>query len=227
MNFVSLSTIVEDLLLIVRGSKLAASEKISKRQIEAWIHQYRALLIRQQVSSGDNINPDYIQTIPSIELVPIDSAGNITTIESGTSLYRTSSKIPKTVNMRGISGITFIGTLNKKRIQLVPGHRAEFQLYKKFTPMESIAYLEDEYIYLINQKGIRYITLRGIFENPVDAALYDNSTMTAQTYTVDSIYPIPINLIPALKQLILEREIGIESVAPGDTINDSKHQTIE
>jgi len=211
----------------VRGSKLASSEKISKRQIEAWIHQYRALLIRQQVSSGDTINPDYVQVIPSVSLLPIDTAGNISNIETDTNLYRTSSKIPKTVNMRGMSGILYIGTLNKKRIQLVPGHRVEFQLYKKFTPMETLAYLEDGYIYVINPSGLKYISIRGIFENPVEAALYTNSTMVQQSYTGDSKYPIPINILPALKQLILEREIGIESVTPGDTTNDSKHNIVE
>jgi len=227
MDFVTLSTIVEDLLLIVRGSKLASSEKISKRQIEAWVHQYRALLIRQQISSGDTTNPDYIQTIPSVELVPIDSAGNITNINTGTTLYRTSSKLPRTVNMRGMSGITFVGTLNKKRIQLVPGHRVEFQLYKKFTPMDTIAYLEDGYVYVINSEGIRYITVRGIFENPPEAALYSNTSMTQQEYNMNSLYPIPINLLPPLKQLIIEREIGIESIAPGDIKNDAKHKVIE
>lgn len=223
-NLVSLNTLIEDLMLIIRGSKIAQSEKISKRQVEAWIHQYRALLLRQNLANGDTINPDYIQTIPSVELVSIDKSGGISTIETNEVFYRTSTKIPKTVNLKYMSGITYIGTLNKKRIQLVPSHRAEFQLYRKYTPKEMIAYLEDEYIYVINPFGLRYVTIRGIFENPVEAALYNNSTMTAQSYTVDSSYPIPINMVPVLKQMILEQELGIESLTPGDTKNDSQHK---
>jgi hypothetical protein len=224
VEFVSLNTIVEDLLLIVRGSKLAESEKISKRQLEAWVHQYRAVLIRQNLSNGDNLNPDYIQTLPSIEIVPIDIAGTISNIETGTVFYRTSTKLPKTINLKYASGITFIGTLNKKRIQLVPGHRAEYQLYRRYTPTETIAYLEDGYIHVINPFGLRYITIRGVFENPPEAALYTNSTMTAQDYNMNSSYPIPINMLPALKQMILEKELGIEAVAPGDIKNDSQHK---
>jgi hypothetical protein len=224
---VSLNKIVEDLLLIVRGSRLADSEKISKRQIESWVNQYRGVLIRQNISNGDTLNPDYIQTIPSVELVPIDASGGISTIETGTVFYRTASKLPKTINLKYMSGITFVGTLDKKRIQLIPGHRAEFQLFKKFTPKETLAYLEDEYLYVINPKGLRYITIRGVAEVPSDWALFSNSTMTAQSFTMDSQYPIPINMIPALKQLIIEREIGIESVAPGDVSNDSKHNPIQ
>ena len=209
---------------MVRGSRLAESEKISERQIESWIHQYRAVLLRQNLSNGDNINPDYIQTIPSIELSPIDASGGISTIETGTVFYRTTTKLPKTVNLKYLSGITYVGTLNKKRIQLIPGHRAEFQLFKRFTPTETVAYLEDGYLHVINPKGLRYITIRGVFENPPEAALYYNSTMTAQSYTMDSPYPIPINMIPALKQMILQQELGIEAVAPGDIKNDSQHK---
>jgi len=223
MEFVTLSTIVEDLLLIVRGSRLANSEVLSKRQIESWINQYRAVLLRQSVSNGDVVNPDYIQTIPSVELVPVDAAGEISNIETGSIIYRTKEKIPNTINLKYMSGITFVGTLNRKRIQLVPSHRAEFQLYKKFTASETLAYLEDGYVFVINPFGLRYITIRGIAEVPSDWASFTNTTMTAQDFNMNSKYPIPINILPALKQLILEREIGIESVAPGDISNDSKH----
>lgn len=223
MEITSLNSITTDLLLIVRGSSISNSEKISKRQIEAWVHQYRSLLLRQNISNGDNINPDYVQTIPSIELVPIDAAGNITTVSSSTNLYRTSTKIPKSVNLRGSTGITYIGTLNKKRIQLIPSNRVEFQLYKKYTPTEIIAYLEDDYIWVINTKGIRYITIRGIGQNPVEWALYNNSTMTVQSFTIDSPYPIPADMIPTLKQMILEKELGIIISTPSDIKNDSKH----
>lgn len=223
MEYISLNALVTDLLLTVRGSSIANSEKISKRQIESWIHQYRALLIRQNIANGDNVNPDYVQTIPSVQLVPIDAAGNITTVESGTTLYRTSSKIPKTVNMKAMSGITYIGTLNKRRIQLLPSNRVEFRLYNRYTPTETVAYLENEYIYVINPFGIKYITIRGIAQNPVEWALYDNTTMTAQSYTTDDAYPIPSDMIPALKQIILEKELNIIISTPSDMKNDSKH----
>lgn len=225
-EFTSLSSIVTDLLLIVRGSKVSASEKISKRQIENWVHQYRALLIRQNISNGDTINPDYVQTIHSVELVPVDASGN-SNVATGDILYRTSTKIPKTVNLKRMPGITYVGTLNKKRIQLTPAHRMEFQLYKRFTPNDSLAYLENEYIYVFNPHGLRYITIRGVFENPVEAAVYSNNTMTEDEFDSNSKYPIPVDLLPALKQLILEREIGIEAVTPGDTKNDHSSKLTE
>lgn len=223
MEFVSLNEIVTDLLLIIRGSKVANTEKVSKRQIEAWVHQYRAMLIRNEVSSGDTINPDYIQTIPSIELVPVDVSTN-SIVTTGSNIYRTSKRIPKLINLRQQSGLTFIGTITNKTIQQVGVNRYEFQLYKKFTSAKTLAYLEDGYIYIINPLGLKYIKIKGAFENPAEAYEFYDDSRPKTNFTIDTEYPIPVNMLPALKQLILEREIGIEAVAPGDLINDSAHR---
>ena len=68
IEFVTIDTIVSDLLNIIRGAQVTQSEPISKRQLEAWIHQYRALLIKQDMDKGKMPNPDYIQTIQDMIL---------------------------------------------------------------------------------------------------------------------------------------------------------------
>ena len=47
MTFNSLNTIIDDILLIVRDNNISESENLSRIQIEQWIHQYRAYLIKQ------------------------------------------------------------------------------------------------------------------------------------------------------------------------------------
>lgn len=222
MEFVSLNTLIEDLMQIIRGSKVSDSEKISKRQVEDWIHQYRALLLRNELSSGDFVNPDYVQTIASIKLVPVNSADEGALVETDTVFYRSEQRLPKTVNLRQASGITYIGTLDKKRIQLVPGHRAEFQLYKRFTPTKPVAYIEDQYLYVVNPNGLKYVTVRGIFEIPTEVYEYADSSNTDKYWDLSTTkYPIPTTLLPALKQMIIEKELGIIAVAPADVVNDS------
>ena len=63
ISFITLNTITTDLLNIIRGAQVTQSEPISKRQLEAWVHQYRALLIKQEMDKGKMPNPDYIQTL--------------------------------------------------------------------------------------------------------------------------------------------------------------------
>jgi hypothetical protein len=74
MEFVTLNTITTDLLEIVRQAKISRSEPISKRQLEAWVHQYRSLLLKRDLDKGKMPNPDYIQEIPAIELEVVDRA---------------------------------------------------------------------------------------------------------------------------------------------------------
>lgn len=55
MTFNSLNTIIDDILLIVRDNNISESENLSRVQIEQWIHQYRAYLIKQDLDKGRDI----------------------------------------------------------------------------------------------------------------------------------------------------------------------------
>jgi hypothetical protein len=222
IEFVSLNSIVNDLLNIVRGSKLNSSEPISKRQIEAWIHQYRAFLLKRDLDKNKFVDTDYIQNIP-FKLVKEDLAGSDTTISTGKYIYRTSLNVPNTIDLNFKSGITHVGDLSGNEIQLSNGvSRTNHQKYKKYTSNDVIAYLKDRYIYLYNNnKGLQYILVRGIFENPVEVYELTNPLTNQRVASYDDKYPIPMDKIPVLKELILTKELGIEAVSPSDNKGDS------
>lgn len=209
---VTLNTIITDLLSVIRGSNVTRSEPISKRQLEAWVHQYRALLIKQDMDKGKMPNPDYIQEISDLKLEVVDRTFG-TSFLSETYLLRTEEEIPKTIDLNFKAGFTYVGTMDGKEIQFVPEGRVTWQQYKKYTKDYNLAFLRNERIYLYNVSPITYITVRGIFEVPTEI---DNADL-------DSPYPIPINIIPTLKEMILKNELGIIAQAPTDITNDSKH----
>ena len=61
MTFTTLNTIIEDILKIASGSIISASNPFSRRQIEDWVHQYRAILLARELDRDNYVNPDYIQ----------------------------------------------------------------------------------------------------------------------------------------------------------------------
>ena len=65
INFTTLNTITTDLLNIIRNFDVSRSETISKRQLEMWVHQHRAILLKQDIDKDKLPNPDYIQSIPA------------------------------------------------------------------------------------------------------------------------------------------------------------------
>jgi len=210
MEFVSLRAIIYDLMNIIRGGNVTDDEPISERQLESWIHQYRAVLLKRDIDKGKNINPDYIQEYENSD----GSALSIVPEEQELrTVYRTSVQIPKTIDFNYKSGITFIGDVEGNEIQLVPASRAVWQKHRKYTSKDILAYLKDRYIYLENHNGLQYIRLRGIFELPTEIG----------SFTLDSKYPIPLNMLDPLKQMILKGELGIEYMSPDDDDNNADH----
>ena len=220
IEFVTLDTLVQDLLHIIRGAQLTQSEPISRRQIEAWIHQYRARLLKQDLDKNKTPNPDYIQTIQALELEEVDEAQG-SELTSGYKTFRSKVQLPNTLDLNFKSGFTYIGTITGQEVQYVPEGRARWQQYRKYTGNDRIAYLKNGYLYVHNDKEIRYLTVRGVFEVPPEVSHLTNPNETITDVTAASPYPIPIDKIPQLKEMILRLELNIESRAPSDVSNDS------
>lgn len=225
IEFVSLASIVYDLLNIIRGSEVVQSESISDRQIESWIHQYRALLIKQDLDKGKMVNPDYIQEIQCMKLIVVDKSED-STIATERKLVRSELKIPKTIDLNFRSGLTYVGTMDGKEIQFVPQSRVRWQKEKYYTSTVPLAYLKNQYLYVDNDHVIEYISLRGIFELPPEVGNFVNPYTNIPEYTLDSKYPIPINMLPTLKEMILRKELNIMTGSPSDIKNDSLNNNL-
>lgn len=226
MAIVSLNNIIEDIIKIVRGSQVANTEPISKRQIEEWVHHYRAYLLRRNIDKGKVINPDYIQEISYVELeeVPIGGSDVVdSNLLTDNVLFKSKLQIPKTIDFSNRSGIISVETPYGKEIQMIPKGRGIWQKYRSFTGNDTVCFLNNDYIYVVNPNGLQYVTIRGIFEIPPEVGRFVNSNTNQPYFNYDSKYPLPNHLIPVVKQMILAQELKIEMVAPSDNTNDSEH----
>jgi hypothetical protein len=229
MQFVTLNTITTDLLSIIRASKISQSETISKRQLEEWVHEYRGVLLKQDLDKGKNPNPDYIQEIDFLKLEPIDIIGsNVLSINNvsmtGCYLLRTALEIPKTIDLNFKSGFTYIGTVDGHEIQFIPQSRSKWQQYKKYTKDDNMCFLSGGYLYITSDNEMEYITVKGIFEVPPEVSRFVNPITSQPYFNMNSKYPIPINLVPTLKEMILSKELKIEVSSFSDNKNDSSNK---
>lgn len=222
IEFVSLSTIVNDLLSIIRGAKVTQSEPISKRQLESWVHQYRALLLKRDLDKGKTPNPDYIQEIVGLKLSSVDEVEGLTGVARGLYILRSDLQLPKTIDLNFKPGIIHVGTTDGHEIPLISEGRSKWQQYRKYTGTNPVAFLRNEYLYIVpGNAGITWVDVRGIFEVPTEVGNFVNPTTTQGTAGMNDPYPIPINVIPVLKELILKNELGVQIQVPSDTKNDS------
>jgi len=210
MEFTTLNTIIEDILKVARGSNIAQTEPISKRQVEDWVHQYRAELIRQDIDKGYYPNPAYIQSIHALDLEDSQWPEYWQTIEN----------IPHAIDARYDSGYRWVGTDDKHEYTLVASSRAIWQQFKRYTPEEKIAFYHDDKMFISKNGDITPtpITIEGIFENPMKVMRMANPVANK-----DEHYPFPVNKLPTLKDMIFKNELKIEVVAPSDSTADSKH----
>jgi hypothetical protein len=223
MTFPTLRTITSDLLNIVRGSNISASETISVRQLEDWVHQYRAILLKRDLDKGKKPNPDYIQEIGHLLLEKVDLSGDDITslgVPSGSFVYRTVLEVPPTIDLNFSSGFTYIGTPAGDELQLIPEGRSRWQQYKKYTNADKLVFLRNKRLYVVNSEALYALTTRGVHENPAEVGRFTNPLTNQPYFNLDSRYPIPVNLIPTLKEMILQKELKIEVSSPTDTTND-------
>ena len=68
-------------------------------------------------------------------------------------------------------------------------------------------------MYILGPEHLEYVSIEGVLEDPTSIGeCFDRDT---------SVYPIPANMIPTLKQMIFERELNIMLKVPSDITNNS------
>ena len=205
MIFNSLNTIIDDILLEYRNSNITESEKLSRLQVEQWIHNYRAILIKQDIDKGRDVNPAYTQTIS----IPVTGSNG---------KYVATNELPKLLDFHFRTGIVSIRDNSGRLIQLGSRLKSELQPDRQYAINDPIAYISNNIIHINNSST-------GITSIEVDAILEDPTTIS-NNYDPNSSYPISANMIPTIKDLIFTKELYIMPQEIVDTTNDSDDDTV-
>lgn len=206
MKLYTLKSYIDDIMLTVRNNNISESEDLSYRQVEQWIHAYRALLIKQDIDKGRDVNQQYLQ-IATYDLIEVpywtDEPNTSTCTE-----YITEEEIPNTIDLHFGMGIVSVTDLYNGTIQHMSARRRYYQKHRKYTAKDYTWRYADKHIYVEGIGTLKKIKVKMILENPTDTGLGP-----------DDLYPMPINMWPAIKKLIFENELGIMLKMPSDDKN--------
>lgn len=216
MIFNSLNSIIDDILLELRNSNIAESESLNRLQIEQWIHNYRALLIKQDIDKGRDINQMYIQELSDIHLDKVLKT-DILCLGNNNYNYISNIELPKLLDFHFGTGLISVTDLFGNIIQVSTRSRAKYQKYRKYTCNDYIAYLENNKIFVEGSGILEYINAYVIAEDPTKVP------NDGDCYNADLAYPIPANMIPTLKQMIFSNELNVMLKVPVDNINNSSN----
>lgn len=211
MTFNSLNAIIDDIFLILRDNNISESENLSRIQVEQWIHQYRALLIKQDIDKGRDINDSYVQTISPLHISKVSNC-------TGGYNYKSDEELPKFIDLHFGSGLVAVKDMDGNLIQVGTETKAKYQTSRKYTCSDYIAYLKNKYLYILGPEHLEYVKVEGILEDPTQAGeCFDRD---------DTPYPVPANMIPTIKDMIFSKELNIMLKVPSDDTNNSTNDVV-
>lgn len=218
VTFNTLNSLIADIQTEIANNNIAESSSISTRQIELWIHQYRALLLKQDIDKGRYMNPNYIQEINGAQL-HVEDRGEISGINTSDFRLKSCIMLPKTIDLHFKPALWLTDILGNN-IQLMPETRAIMQKNRKYSSNDYVAYLKGDYLYVEGPTELEYINIKGVFEVPPSVG--EVETMAGfNYYNYDALYPFPADKIGALKQIIFQNEFGILLSTPVDSTNNT------
>ena len=219
----SLNMLVWELLELYRASH-KVTDSYEERLFYAWVQATRAKLIKQRLDAHMRI-PDehWVQDLGYIELEPVDSSA-YPTIASGKYILRTVKDIPWTIHSKGEpGGFTRIAPADnlEEDFRLVSYKTALTSGNGKFNKSQIYVALDGQKLCLFSKdrlhKQLKYIRVKGIFENPIEAYEFKNGI----EYDWDLEFPISDSLVNDMKNIIVQENFRLIMVPMDDKESNS------
>jgi len=215
----TLNEIAYNILNLVRGGRSSNNDHISLSQIKFNVKYYRAMLIRRDFTRNGIITRHLEQDLGCLELQKVD-ASKCCNLPVDCAVYRTKKKIPRTVRFSFKDAITHVGDVTGlSTIPMVEPHMVEFLPYDKYTKSQKKAYMIEDYLYVYNADGLKFVNVRGVFEDPEEIALFDCDG--SDCYDDDSEFPIPMDMVQIITSGLMSGELMLLSSSVNDTTNDT------
>ena len=223
--------LVLDAMSLKRG-QMSDDDIGDKRQYEFWINNTRALLIRQDYAKNRTLSENVIQDLGCVEIETAD-VSECCDMTYGCSIKRTKLLLPKPIELLQNDAIMRVATIDKtsKAFSIVSYDQFIFSGNGRFNTNQIYATFRNSRIFLksnfniLTLKAMKYINIRGIFEDPREAKKFTRCNGTP-CYTNNSDYPISNWMIEIIKKMILDTDIKIMFTLPSDPSNDSSGQDI-
>ncbi len=214
----TLNEIAYNILNTVRGGRSNSSEHISLDQIKFNIKHYRAMLIRRDFARNGLVTRHLEQDLGCLELENVNPS-KCCNLPVSCTVSRTKKKIPRTVRFNFQDAITYVGDVTGVvRIPLVTSAMVQYLPYDKYTKDKYKCYMIEDYMYVYNANGLKFINVRGVFENPEDLKHFQCENGTC--WDDNKPFPMPADMIQAIDLGLASGELQLIRSSASDTLAD-------
>lgn len=220
----TLDEISYNLLNLFRGGRSSQDELISLSQIKFNVKHYRAMFIRRDFARNGLVTRHLEQDLRCVKLEKVDLS-KCCNITLNCPAYRSVKKIPRTVRFNFEEAITYVGDVSGLgRIQLIRPYEANYITADKFTGNNAKAFMIEDYLYVLHPKGADYVNVRGIFEDPEEVSEFIDCG-GQPCYTGASQFPMPMDMVQAITQGMIQGELRLLAGTFSDTNLDRGQDT--
>lgn len=230
MTYISLESIIDDILLLVRNNNISESEDLSRAQIALWVDAYRRRLWKEKLDAVKERykNNQYydIEDLVDNEVLRIKEKGplELEPVESNddqpTFTKRTIATLENVFN-NSEGSILAIHDQSGENIQYMNHIKRHYQYWRRYTFGEMTAYyMDDKHVYvqgLQDMDHLKYIWVLAIYEESEDEGTDDED----QTDPDESDIKIPAWMVPHIKELILRNDLAFMLNRPSDDSNNA------
>jgi hypothetical protein len=208
------------------GNSDADDENIKISMVKFWINGYRAKLIFEFTNAGKLIDPQLVQDLGVVPLEEVDKADSDCPecVKWGCNIYKVD--IPKLVDLPNNRGLLFVGLIDKQTpIALDYPDTSKFKRATRFGDKFDRSYLIGNTLYVTTTNenlDLKYINIRGVFEDPREAFNYVAPGCDKKCYSDDDPYPIPMRMYEPITKNILQSELNMAINAVNDELNDGR-----
>ena len=208
------------------GQSDADDERLKISMIKFWIKGYRAKLIFEYTNAGKLIDPQLVQDLGVVPLIEVDKADSDCPecIEWGCKIFKV--EIPKLIDLPNNRGLVFVGLIDKQTpIMLDYPDTTIFKRATRFGKKFNRSYLIGNVLYVTTENtnlDLKYINIRGVFEEPTLAFNYTAPGCEKVCYTDNDQYPIAMRMYEPITKQILQNELNMTVNSVTDELNDAR-----
>ncbi len=209
-----------------KGGGIASDDsRLSSRLVDYWIKYYRNFFIPEITDFGKNLMPELIQDLGCQTLTTVDKAecvGALSSVEWDCDVKKVT--IPSIVDLPKDRGLIYVGSIGKNEpYDIILSEQESVYKHRLLVSKKPRSYRIGTTLYVVhpNNYRLKYINVRGIFEDPTTVESCEVAGNCACFDVESTQFPFPDTLVPKLVAMILERELHITERNIDDLINDN------
>ena len=220
---ITMNHMIYDILEIASSGGLPADFSISETQIQYWIEQTRAILIKQKLAKNEDISDAWVNYIPCVGLELADSS-ECCEAPSGCYILKSTKRLPSTIDTWRDNSIISVSTMDGSLISKSNPLKVKYLSHNKYTSKIKAWYIKNNYLYIVNDEFLELVEVAGLFETPSDLKRFADCGGNS-CFNNDSNYPVTLSLATEITDIILKMKIIPFMTSPKDNSNNSNGQT--